>query len=63
MMSMFHLATYNESEKKFIIVAGHDDINDAVKDYGEEVLTRGAKRVKLLEELNVVIDIDVKVVS
>lgn len=55
-MERFHVAIWNESEKKFVIVAGYDDIKDVVEDYGKEVLTRGTKRVMLLEQLDVTVE-------
>ena len=61
MMERFHVATYNEIEKKFVIVASYDDINDVVEDYGREVLTRGTKRTMLLEQLDVNVKVDVTV--
>lgn len=60
-MTRFHVATYNEREKKFVIVAGYDDVNEIVKDFGREVLARGKGRVILLEQLDVDIDVRVKV--
>lgn len=61
MMSKFHVAIYNEHEKKFVIVSQYDDIKDVIKDYGKEVVIRGTKKVMLLEQRDVNIDINVTV--
>jgi hypothetical protein len=62
-MEKFHVATYDENEKKFVIVDSYDNISHAIKEYGIELLTRGASRTMLLKRLDVNIEANVTVLN